>query len=81
MLGLKSLVAAIPIACIEAILIKVGFDIIDYRFISIIKKISRFEIVIFIIVLLVTIFYDIMLAVSVGVLLSFIKNFRNKLIN
>ena len=78
LLGLNSLVAAIPIACIAAILIKVGFDIIDYRFISIIKKISRFEIVIFIIVLLVTIFYDIMLAVSVGVLLSFIKSFKNK---
>ena len=59
LLGLKSLVASVPIACIAAILIKVGFDILDYRIMPIIKNLSVFDFLIFILVLIITVFHNI----------------------
>ena len=39
LLGLGFLVAAIPTACLAAILFKVGIDILDYRILPVLKKI------------------------------------------
>ena len=77
--GLGYLVESIPNACLAAILFKLGIDILDYRILPILKKIPRNDLFIFTIVLFVTIYEDIMIAVAVGVvfaLLSSIKEFK-----
>ena len=47
LLGLKGFVAAIPIPCIAAILIKVGVDIMDYRVLPILRKLPKMDLIIF----------------------------------
>ncbi|MAV59178.1 MAG: hypothetical protein CMG07_04415 [Candidatus Marinimicrobia bacterium] len=79
LLGLKSLVASVPIACIAAILIKVGFDILDYRIMPIIKNLSIFDFLIFILVIIITVFYNIMFAVLLGLICSLLIYFKQLL--
>ncbi len=74
--GLGYLVAAIPSACLAAILFKLGFEILDYRILPVLKKIPVLDLVIFIIVFLFTVFTDIMLAVAIGTLFAFIRYFK-----
>jgi len=74
--GLGYLVAAIPSACLAAILFKLGFEILDYRILPVLKNIPKGDLLIFIIVFLLTIFTDIMFAVAIGVLFAFIKNYK-----
>ena len=76
LLGLGFLVAAIPAACLAAILFKVGIDILDYRILSVIKKIPITDLLVFIIVLFVTVFEDLMVAVLIGVLFASFRNFK-----
>ena len=91
LLGLGFLVAAIPTACLAAILFKVGIDILDYRIIPVLRKIPRTDLFVFIIVLFFTIYKDLMIAVAIGVIFvifRFIKeiklilesNFQHKII-
>ena len=64
--GLSYLVAAIPIACLAAILFKLGFDILDYRILPVLKKIPLLDLFIFLIVLFITVYKNLMFAVFVG---------------
>ncbi|MAV64899.1 MAG: SulP family inorganic anion transporter [Pelagibacteraceae bacterium TMED124] len=74
LLGLGFLVAAIPNACLAAILFKVGIDILDYRIIPIFRKIPKTDLLVFIIVLFVTVYADLMIAVGIGVIVSIVRN-------
>ena len=74
LLGLGFLVASIPNACLAAILFKVGIDILDYRILPVLKKIPRADLFIFIVVLFITVYQDLMIAVAIGVALAFISN-------
>lgn len=79
LLGLGFLVAAIPAACLAAILFKVGIDILDYRILPVLRKIPKLDLLVFIIVLFVTVYEDLMIAVAIGVifsLLSYIKEVK-----
>ena len=79
LLGLGFLVAAIPAACLAAILFKVGIDILDYRILPVLRKIPKLDLLVFIIVLFVTVYEDLMVAVAIGVifsLLSYIKEVK-----
>ncbi len=79
LLGLGFLVAAIPAACLAAILFKVGIDILDYRILPVLRKIPKLDLLVFIIVLFVTVYEDLMIAVAIGVifsLLSYIKEIK-----
>ena len=79
--GFKFLVESIPLACIAAILFKIGFDIMDYRILPILKRLPLSDILIFAIVLLITVFGDLIVAVGIGVIIASliqIKNFRLK---
>ena len=67
LLGLGSVVAYIPTACLAAILFKLGIEILDYRIIPVIRKIPKADLFIFIIVLFTTVYKDLMFAVLVGV--------------
>lgn len=64
------LASKIPLALLAGILIKVGFDILDYRFIKIIKKVSKDNILIMLSVFLITIFVDLIMAVALGLAIS-----------
>lgn len=60
----------IPIAVLSGILIKVGFDIIDYKFLKLTKYMPKYDILVMCIVFLITVFYDLILAVGVGIILA-----------
>lgn len=70
LLGLGSLVGHIPNAVLAGILVTVGLGIIDYKGIKHIKLIPRSDAVIMIIVLFLTVFVDLLVAVAVGMILS-----------
>lgn len=60
----------IPLAVLSGILIKVGFDILDYKFLKIINKVSRQDLIIMVTVFLLTVFVDLIMAVGVGITIS-----------
>ena len=70
LLGLGKYAATVPMAVLAAILIKVGLDIIDYRFLKILHKAPKHDLTIMITVLLLTVFVDLIMAVGVGVVLA-----------
>lgn len=71
--GLGFLVAAIPTACLAAILFKVGIDILDYRIIPVLKKLPTTDLLIFIIVLFITVYGNLMVAITLGVVFAFTR--------
>ncbi|MAX30460.1 MAG: hypothetical protein CMG14_06250 [Candidatus Marinimicrobia bacterium] len=80
LLGLGYLLAAIPNACLAAILFKLGIDILDYRILPVLRKIPISDLFIFIIVLFVTVYQNLMVAVALGVIIAILKSL-NKLIS
>ncbi len=76
LLGLGFLVEAIPSACLAAILFKVGIDIMDYRILPILKKLPITDLLIFSIVLFVTVYEDLMVAVAIGVTFAIIVSLK-----
>ena len=77
LLGLGFLVENIPNACLAAILFKVGIDILDYRILAVLRKIPITDFCVFIVVLFVTVYSDLMIAVGIGFLLAFLSYFKN----
>lgn len=67
---LAPLASEIPLAVLSGILIKVGFDILDYKFLKVINKVSRQDLIIMITVFLLTVFVDLIMAVGVGITIS-----------
>jgi SulP family sulfate permease len=70
LLGLGKLVGHIPNAVLAGILVTVGIGIIDYKGIKHIKSVPLSDAVIMIIVLLLTVFVDLLVAVGVGMVLA-----------
>jgi SulP family sulfate permease len=60
----------IPMALLAGILIKVGIDIIDYRFIRVWKSSPGHDLAVMLVVFFVTVFIDLITAVGVGIILS-----------
>ena len=77
LLGLGFLVAAIPTACLAAILFKVGIDILDYRILPVLKRLPIIDLLVFMIVLFVTVYQDLMIAIVIGITVSFLKSFKD----
>ena len=69
--------AAIPTACLAAILFKVGIDILDYRILPILKRLPIIDLLVFMIVLFVTVYQDLMIAIVIGITVSFLKSFKD----
>lgn len=69
-LGLGSLASAVPHAALAGILIKVGFDVIDWRFIRRMHRAPRTDLVLMLVVLALTVFVDVITAVGVGVVIA-----------
>jgi len=70
LLGIGGLVGVIPNAVLAGILITVGIGIIDYKGLKHIRNIPRSDAVVMIIVLLLTVFVDLLIAVAAGMVLS-----------
>jgi SulP family sulfate permease len=69
-LGLGGLASHIPHAVLAGILIKVGVDIIDWRYLARIRKAPRAGVAFMLIVLGLTVFVDLITAVAVGIVLA-----------
>ncbi len=70
LLGLGTYVQYVPIPVLAAILIAVGLDIIDYKGLKEVMKVDRAEAAILFIVLVMTVFVDLITAVGTGMTLS-----------
>lgn len=68
--ALTPLAAAIPHAVLAGILVKVGWDIIDFPYITRSHKGPRWDLILMALVLLVTVFFDLIAAVGLGVFLA-----------
>ena len=69
-LGLGPLASYIPNAALAGILVKVGLDIIDWSYLKNAHRGPRWDLILMIIVLGMTIFVDLITAVAVGVVLA-----------
>ena len=69
-LVLSGLAAQIPHAVLAGILVKVGYDIIDVAYIKRSHKGPRWDLLLMAVVLLVTVFVDLIAAVGIGVFLA-----------
>ena len=67
-LGLGRYVEAIPHAALAGILMKVGWDIIDWRFLKRIHLVQREHLIVMLITLGLTVFLDLVTAVAVGLI-------------
>ncbi|HEY9686026.1 MAG TPA: SulP family inorganic anion transporter, partial [Coleofasciculaceae cyanobacterium] len=77
LLGLGALTANIPLACLAGILIHVGITIIDYRGLKGIRRSPRSDTAVMLVVLGLTVFVDLIIAVIAGIALAsvlFVKN-------
>lgn len=70
LLGAGALVAYIPLSVLAGLLISVGIAIIDYRSLGHLRKVPRADAAVLIIVLLWTVFGNLIHAVAAGVLLA-----------
>lgn len=70
LLGLGALVGHIPNAVLAGILITVGISIIDYKGLKHLRTVPRSDAIVMIIVLLLTVFVDLLIAVAVGMVLA-----------
>ena len=67
-LGLGKYVESIPHAVLAGILMKVGWDIIDWRFITRMHRVQREHLVVMLITLGLTVFLDLVTAVAIGMI-------------
>ncbi len=69
-LGLGPLAEHIPHAILAAILLKVGWDIIDWGYLKRLKRAPRDKAFVMLVTLLLTVFVDLITAVAVGLILA-----------
>ncbi|WP_373035957.1 SulP family inorganic anion transporter [Sulfurimonas sp.] len=69
-LFLAPLASQIPLAILAGILIKVGVDILDYRFLSVWKDSPKNDLSVMLVVFFITVFVDLITAVGVGIVLA-----------
>jgi SulP family sulfate permease len=69
-IGLGNVVSIVPHAALAGILIKVGIDVIDWRFIKRWHRAPRTDLVLMVTVLLLTVAVDVITAVGIGVVFA-----------
>jgi SulP family sulfate permease len=70
LLGLGQYVEPIPHAVLAGILMKVGWDIIDWRLLTRIHRIRRAHLVVMLVTLSLTVFVDLVTAVAIGLIVA-----------
>jgi SulP family sulfate permease len=69
-LFMAPLASQIPLAILAGILIKVGIDILDYKFLQVWRESPRNDLSVMLIVFFITVFVDLITAVGVGIVLA-----------
>jgi SulP family sulfate permease len=69
-LGLGPLVAYIPHAALAGVLLKVGIDVIDWRYLKRMHRAPRADLITMLIVLALTVFVDVITAVAAGMIFA-----------
>ena len=69
-LGFGSAASHIPLAVLAGILLKVGYDIIDWPYLKRVHKAPRADVIIMLVTLTMTVFVDLITAVGVGIVMS-----------
>ena len=69
-LGLGEYVEAIPQAVLAGILMKVGWDIIDWRFLTRLHRLQRDHVLVMVVTLGLTVFLDLVTAVVIGLIVA-----------
>ena len=75
-LGLGPVVAYVPMAALAAILMKVGWDIIDWGYLKRIRRAPREKVVVMLATFGLTVFVDLITAVAVGIIMAGFVNSR-----
>lgn len=70
LLKFGSLASLIPLSVLAGILIKIGYDIIDTKFLKVIKYAPKDDLFVLLIVFLLTVFYNLIFAVASGIILA-----------
>lgn len=81
LLGLSKYASLIPLSVLAGILVTVGIGIIDYKGLHLLPKAPRADQVVLILVLVLTVFVDLITAVQMGFLLAtllFLKNLSDR---
>ena len=68
LLGLGQYVEPIPHAVLAGILMKIGWDIIDWRFLTLVHRIRREHLIVMLLTLGLTVFVDLVTAVAIGLI-------------
>lgn len=66
----SNFVSEIPLAVLAGILIKIGYDIIDTKLLKVIKLAPKEDLYVLILVFLLTVFYNLIVAVGAGITLA-----------
>jgi SulP family sulfate permease len=69
-LGFGGAASHIPLAVLAGILLKVGYDIIDWPYLKRFRKAPRADVIIMFTTLAITVFVDLMTAVAVGIVMA-----------
>lgn len=75
-LGLGPVVSHVPHAVLAAILMKVGWDIIDWGYLKRMRRAPREKFIIMLVTMALTVFVDLIMAVAVGIILASFVNSR-----
>ncbi len=70
LLGFGKYAAYVPMAVLAGILIKVGIDIIDYKFLKLLKHAPKQDVIVMGVVFFLTVVIDLIVAVGVGLVLA-----------
>lgn len=73
-LGAGTVTEPIPQAVLAGLLMKMGWEIIDWRFVRHIFEIERAHVVVMLLTLLLTLFVDLMVAVGIGLIVAGMAN-------
>lgn len=63
-------ISQIPICVLAAILIKIGYDILDLKVVKVLKYAPKDDLYVLITVLLLTVFYNLIFALGIGIILA-----------
>ena len=70
LLGLGPYVEAIPLAALAAVLVKVGWDLVDWNFLARLHRVRRDHLVAMVTTLALAVFVDLVVAVAAGLVIS-----------
>ncbi|MBP3925444.1 SulP family inorganic anion transporter [bacterium] len=70
LLKFNSFISQIPICVLAAILIKIGYDILDLKVLKILKYAPKDDLYVLIAVLILTVFYNLIFALGIGIVMA-----------